>query len=378
MTRDYYEVLGVPRNADTQTIKKAYRRLARQLHPDVNPNDPSCEEKFKEATEAYEVLCDPEKRRLYDTYGHAAFRKTGAGAGGAGGFGPFGGFDDIFESFFAPWFGARATARTGPSRGEDLLVEVELDLEEAAFGVTKDIEVRSLVVCPDCEGLGTVDPSSIVVCPSCGGSGRVRQVRQTLFGQFIQTSTCTVCGGQGRVISSPCRTCQGQGRTVRTRTLAVDIPAGIADGQRVRLSGRGGAGERGGRPGDLYVQVSVRPHPLFERQGDDIIYRQDLTMVQAALGAEITIPTLDGEEKVYFPPGTQPGDVIVLKSRGVPHLREPGRGSQHVIVNVVVPRDLDEQQRSLLRKFEECCGEEHYRTEKTESFFDKVRHLFSG
>ena len=374
MTRDYYEVLGVPRDADTQTIKKAYRRLARELHPDVNPDDPSCEEGFKEATLAYEVLSDPEKRRTYDMYGPEAFHHDGAGAGGFRGFGDFG---DIFESFFGPWFGTGSPRQRGPVRGEDLVVELELDLEEAAFGVTKNVEVRSLDTCSTCAGTGTSDPSSIITCPVCGGSGRVRQVKQTLLGQFIQTSACARCHGEGRIIGAPCPTCGGAGRAVRTRTLAVDIPAGIADGQRVRLTGRGGAGERRGGSGDLYVQVHIRPHPVFERKGDDVICRQDLTMVEAALGADVTVPTLEGEEEIHFPPGTQPGDIVVLKSRGIPHLRQPGRGSQHVVVNVVIPRNLDERQRGLLHEFDECCGEEHY-AQKPDGFFQKVKQLFTG
>ncbi len=378
MTRDYYEVLGVPRDADTQTIKKAYRKLARELHPDVNSHDPECEDKFKEATQAYEVLCDADKRRLYDTYGPDAFRRGAGGAGGFGGFnGPFGDFDDIFQSFFGSWFGAATQRRAEPARGQDLLVEMELDLKEAAFGVTKEVEIESLDTCRECGGAGTTDPSSITSCPACGGSGVMRTVRQSLLGQFVQTAPCGNCGGQGRVIGDPCEECDGAGRSMRTRTLSVDIPAGIADGQRVRLTGRGGAGERGGRPGDVYVQIRVAPHPFFQRQGDDILFRQDLTMIQAALGADVSIPTLDGEEQVHFVPGTQPGEVITLKSRGVPHLRQSGRGSQRILVNVAVPRNLDERQRGLLQEFDECCGDEHY-NQKPEGFFQKFKQLFTG
>ncbi len=375
MTRDYYEVLGVSRDADAQSIKKAYRRLARELHPDVNSHDPDCESKFKEATQAYEVLCDADKRRLYDTYGPDAFRR---GAGGTGGFGgPFGDFDDIFQSFFGNWFGGATQRRAEPARGQDLLVEIELDLKEAAFGVNKEVEIESLDTCRECGGAGTTDPSSIRVCPACGGSGVTRTVRQSLFGQFVQTGPCGACRGEGRVIEHPQRRVRRCRRAMRTRTLSVDIPAGIADGQRVRLSGRGGAGERGGLPGDVYVQVRVAPHPFFERQGDDILYRQDLTMVQAALGADIPVPTLDGEEEVHFAPGTQPGDVITLKSRGVPHLRQSGRGSQRILINVIVPRNLDDRQRDLLQEFDECCGQEHY-NHRSEGFFQKFKQLFTG
>ncbi|NLE75039.1 MAG: molecular chaperone DnaJ [Actinobacteria bacterium] len=377
MTRDYYEVLGVPRDADTQTIKKAYRRLARELHPDVNNHDPDCEEKFKEATRAYEVLCDAEKRRLYDTYGPDAFRR-GAGGSGFGGFnGPFGDFDDIFQSFFGSWFGGGAQKRAEPARGQDLLVEVVLDLEEAAFGVTKDVEIEALDTCPECGGAGTADPSSVTTCSVCGGSGVSQTVRQSLLGRLVQTGPCTACRGEGRIIGEPCAACGGAGRSLRARTLSVDIPAGIADGQRVRLTGRGGVGERGGQPGDLYVQVRVAPHPLFQRDGDDILYRQDLTMIQAALGVDLNVPTLDGEEEVHFAAGTQPGDVITLRSRGVPRLRQTGRGAQRILINVVVPRNLDERQRDFLQAFDECCGEEHY-NHKTEGFFHKFKQLFTG
>ncbi len=377
MTRDYYEVLGVPRDADAQTIKKAYRRLARELHPDVNNHDPDCEDKFKEATQAYEVLCDAEKRRLYDAYGPDAFRR-GAGGSGFGGFnGPFGDFDDIFQSFFGSWFGGGARQAAEPTRGQDLLVELVLDLEEAAFGVTKDVEVESLDTCRECGGARTTDPSSVTTCSVCGGSGVSRTVRQSLFGQFVQTGPCGACRGEGRIIGKPCPSCGGAGRAMRAHTISVDIPAGIADGQRVRLTGRGGVGERGGQPGDLYVQVRVAPHPAFERDGDDILYRQDLTMIQAALGVDVNVPTLDGEEEVHFRPGTQPGDVITLRSRGVPHLRQQGRGAQKILVNVVVPRNLDDRQRELLHAFDECCGDEHY-NHKAEGFFQKFKQLFTG
>ncbi|GAB4246225.1 MAG: molecular chaperone DnaJ [Thermoleophilia bacterium] len=377
--RDYYEILGVSRDSDTQEIKRAYRRLARQHHPDLNGPDPEAEEKFKEATEAYEVLSDPQKRQAYDLYGHAGVRgssSTGAGGG-------FTDFQDIFDAFFggdvfggADIFGGGRARRARPQRGQDISIDLELDLEEAAFGVTKEVEVRLLGLCPECGGARTTNPSSVKTCPECGGSGAMRSVRSTAFGQFIQTGPCRRCRGQGELIGDPCSQCGGQGRAYRTKTVSVEVPAGIADGQRIRFAGEGAAGPEGGRPGDLFVEIHVREHPYFQRDGDDILYRQDLTMFQAALGTTVTVPTLDGEEEIEVPPGTQAGDVKVLKARGVPRLRRAGRGDQHVYFNVMVPRDLSEHQRELLRELDESLGEEHY--SQKEGLFQRLRHLFAG
>jgi molecular chaperone DnaJ len=378
MSRDYYQVLGVARDAEPQQIKKAYRRLARELHPDVNGTDPAAEEKFKEATEAYEVLGDADKRRLYDTYGHAGVKAGARGAGDPfGGFG--GGFGDIFEAFFGTdaFGGGRARNPRGPSRGRDLGVALELDLEEAAFGVRTEVEYDVLDVCRECGGAGTKNPSSVKRCPECGGAGQTRTVRRTAFGQFIQTGVCLRCRGEGELIGDPCPECSGAGRAFREKNLSVEIPAGIADGQRIRLTGQGEAGVHGGPPGDLYVEVSVRPHELFEREGNDILYRQDLTMVQAALGATVSVPTLDGDEEVAFAPGTQPGEIKVLRGRGVPRLNRSGRGDMHVLVNVMIPRDLTDQQKELLRDLEDCCGEEQY-TPKGEGIFHRLKQLFAG
>jgi molecular chaperone DnaJ len=379
MKRDYYEVLGVARDADIQQIKKAYRKLARELHPDVNCTDPDCEEKFKEATEAYEVLCDSEKRGLYDAYGHDGLRR---GAGGTG-FDGFAGFGDIFQNIFDAFggFGGASpfggTRPAGPAPGEDVAVDVELTLEEAAFGVEKEVSFRAHGVCGACDGQGTDDPSSVKSCPECGGSGHVRTVRRTMLGQMVQTAVCLACQGRGQVISSPCEDCRGAGRVVTDRTVSVQIPAGIDTGQRIRVSGRGGAGERGARSGDLYVRVRVREHESFTRRGDDLLYYVDLTMTQAALGATLSIPTLEGEEQVDFEAGTQPGDIRTLRGKGVQHLNSHGRGDQEILVNVLVPHDLDDDQRRLLQEFDESVTEEQYGA-RQEGVFHRLLNWLSG
>jgi molecular chaperone DnaJ len=381
MKRDYYEVLGVSRDADNQQIKKAYRKLAREYHPDVNNYDPDCEEKFKEATEAYEVLSDLEKRRVYDAYGHDGMRRA-AGPG----FDGFAGFSDIFENIFSTFggsgfgggpFGGFGGQSTGPARGDDLTFDIELTLEEVAFGVEKEITFTALAPCDACEGMGTSDPTSIKTCSQCGGSGRVRMVRQTMLGQLVQTSVCLQCSGSGQVIGSPCTECGGAGRRAAKQKVNVRIPGGVDSGQRVRVSGRGGAGERGAGAGDLYVRVTVAPHELFLRRDDDILYQVDLTMVQAALGATIAIPTLEGEEQIEFEPGTQPGEVKVLHGKGVKHLNGLGRGNQEITVRVRIPRDLDDQHRQLLQDLDACCGPEHYAEHpESEGVFSRLRSLF--
>ncbi len=379
MKRDYYEVLGVPRDADLQQIKKAYRKLARQHHPDVAVDGPDGEEKFKEATEAYEVLCDPQKRSAYDTYGHDGLRRGAAGAGGFD-FDGFPGFGDLFENLFGGAFGGSpfgAAQQRGPAGGDDLAIEVELTLEEAAFGVEKEITFTAQGVCATCEGAGTTDASSVRTCSECNGRGQVRVVRRTMLGQFVQAGVCLRCSGTGQIIEKPCAECRGAGRRPAERKVTVQIPAGIDEGQRIRVSGKGGAGERGARPGDLYVRIRVAPHEFFERHGDDILTTVDLTMVQAALGAKVTVSSLDGEEELEFPPGTQPGDVKVMRNKGVTRLNGHGRGDQVLTVRVLVPRDLDDKHRRLLEDFDEAVGTEHY-AERPEGVLHKLRSFFTG
>jgi len=382
MKRDYYDVLGVARDADEQTIKKAFRKLARRFHPDVNTEDPEAEAKFKEAAEAYEVLSNPDSRAAYDRYGFDGLK--GRAAPDFSGFG----FADLFDAFFGggDMFGsvlrdaARGGAWTtgGPGaapRGEDLHVTVELDLREAVFGTTREVEVKADVPCETCGGTGAVPGTGRETCPQCHGSGRVREVSSLGgFGQFIRTSTCPLCRGQGTIVKQPCETCRGTGKQRRVKKVKVEIPAGIDDGQRLRLTGEGGAGGPGARPGDLYVLVRVRSDDHVVRDGNDLIYRLDVTMVEAALGAKFKIPVLDGEIDVTLAPGTQPGEVKVYRNRGVPVLNGYGRGDLKVIINVTIPRHLTSEQRELLERLGQLLTAKNY--EADEGFFDKLRAAF--
>lgn len=378
--RDYYEVLGVARDADEQEIKKAYRRLARQYHPDVNKDDPDAEAKFKEISEAYQVLSDPQARAQYDRFGHAAFEQGGgAGAGGAdpfggfGGFGGFEGFDDIFDVFFGGGTGRRRPS--GPRRGADLRYDLELDFKEAAFGVETEITVPRMETCDHCHGNRAEPGTPIRDCPQCGGSGEVRQVRQTAFGRFINVQPCGRCRGEGKVIETPCRACRGAGTVHRERRIKVKIPAGVDDGYRVRLSGEGEAGERGGSPGDLYVFISVRPHEFFRRERSDVHCEVPISFVQAALGDEIEVPTLEGKTTLKIPEGTQGGTRFRLRGLGIPDPRGYGRGDQYVTVRVVTPTRLTAKQRELLREFARAGGE---KVESEKGLFDRVREAFKG
>jgi len=364
--RDYYELLGVARDASESDIKKAFRGLARELHPDVS-DAPDAEERFREVVEAYEVLSKTETRQLYDRYGHAGLRSRGFQPGHF----DFGSLSDLFSAFFGDdVLGGRASR----SRGADLAASVDLDLVEASTGATREVPFQVAVICARCDGDGAEPGTEITTCPMCGGAGRMQQVSRSVFGEFVRTQACPECGGSGRRIVTACRECNGGGRVLEERRLEVTIPPGIHDGQRIRLSGEGHAGVLGARAGDVYVQVHVRPDPRFVREGNDIFSTVDLTMTEAALGSAITIPTLDGETELDFDAGTQPGEVVVLRGRGMPVLQGFGRGDHRVLVNVVVPRHLSEEQRRLLEEFDEHADDKTYKAD--EGFFDKLKSAF--
>jgi len=365
--RDYYELLGVPRGASDQDIKSAFRKLARELHPDVS-EAPDAEERFREVAEAYQVLSNSESRELYDRYGHAGLR--------GGGFTPgsfdFGNLSDIFSAFFGDdLFGMGRSRR---ARGADIGAEVEIDLVEAARGVKRDVPFRVSLACDRCNGNGAEPGTSPITCPTCGGGGRVQQVSRSVFGEFVRTSTCPQCSGTGRIVTTPCTECDGSGRKVGERKLEVTVPAGIHDGQQIRIGGEGHAGQLGGRAGDVYVRVRVRPDERFVRDGDDIFSTVQLNIVEAALGVQTTVETLEGPLDIEFPAGTQPGEVRVLRGRGMPVLNGFGRGDQRVLVSVSVPRRLTDEQRRLLDEFERLSTDETYK--KDEGFFDKLKSVF--
>jgi molecular chaperone DnaJ len=369
--RDYYEVLGVPRNARDADIKKAYRQQARLYHPDVNKAE-DAEERFKEINEAYEVLSDEPKRAAYDRFGHAGVQGT-AGAGYSG-FGDFG-FGDIFEEFFSGFgMGTRRRARRGPRRGADLQVKLIISFEEAAFGCEKEIKVMRHETCPHCQGSGAEPGTQPIRCAQCNGTGEVRQVQQSILGSFVNVSTCPRCRGEGEVVTTPCSQCQGQKVVQVPRTLSVKIPAGVDDGMRVRLAGEGEPGTYGGPPGNLYVVISVTPHRYYRRRDSNVLLELAINVAQAALGDEVTVPTLDGEVPLRIPPGTQSGKVFRLRSKGIPRLRRNGRGDQLVIVQVIIPTRITDEQRRLFQQLGKTLGKEVI-PQPEKGFFAKLKDV---
>jgi molecular chaperone DnaJ len=377
-TRDYYDILGVSRDADEATIKKAFRRLARELHPDVNGEDPEAEDKFKQAAEAYEVLSDPERRATYDRYGHEGLRSGGY----APNFEGFGSVGDIFNAFFGgsgPFgdiFGGARVRAAGPMQGGDIAVSAEIDLAEAARETSVQVSYEAVALCDHCHGNGAEPGTPIETCSRCAGAGQLRAVAQTPFGQMVRATVCDACQGEGRVAREPCRECRGRGRRVERAKVTVDVPAGIGDGQRIRIAGRGHAGEHGGPPGDLYVLIHVREDPRFVRDGDDLVTAVDVSAPLAALGTTVEVPTLEEPVELEIPAGTQPHQTLIVRGAGLPGLRTRRRGSLRVVVNVVVPRHLSHEQRELYDQLAESMTDHNLRSE--EGVFGKIKRAFGG
>ena len=377
MPADPYELLGVARDADETQIKKAFRKLARELHPDVNHHDEDAEHRFKEVAEAYEILSDPERRATYDRYGHEGLRSGGYAPSD---FGAFGSLSDLFDAFFGGGGGGGGGGgifgggRGGPAPGGDVLVSVEIDLADAARGTSSEVTYDAVARCEHCHGNGAEPGTPITTCDRCGGAGRLQAMSRTPFGQVVRTVACDVCHGDGRVPEQPCEVCEGRGRTVEPRTVSIDVPAGIDDGQRIRIGGRGHEGDAGAQPGDLYVAVRVREDDRFVRDGNDLLTVLDVPAPTAALGDTLEVETLDGPEEVEVPAGTQPGETIVLRGRGVPDLRRGRPGDLRVVVNVVIPRRLSDEQRELLRTLSETLSDENL-AQNGESVFSKLRRV---
>ena len=383
--RDYYEVLGVDKNASEADLKKAYKKMARKYHPDLNRDDPkTAEAKFKEVNEAYDVLKDPQKKAQYDQFGHAAFEGgTGGGGGfggfGQGGFGGFGGggaegFGDIFDMFFGGGGGGGRSRRPGPERGNDLRYDLEITFEEAAFGKEAELSIPRTENCEACHGTGAAPGTSPEDCPDCHGSGTRQTVQNTPFGRMVNQTTCGRCHGTGKIVKNPCGDCHGTGHKKVTRKIKVNIPKGVDQGSRVRVTGGGEAGVRGGGNGDLYVYIFIKPHKIFQRQGNDVVVEVPVSFVQAALGDKVQVPTLDGPVDMKVPAGTQSGKVLRLRDKGVPNLRGAGRGDEHVVIKVLTPQNLNQRQKELLKEFGEISGDKVNPEQK--SFLYSLKNLF--
>jgi molecular chaperone DnaJ len=375
--RDFYEALGLNRNADQEEIKQAYRRLAREYHPDVNQGDKEAEARFKEVKEAYDVLIDPRKREMYDQFGYQEGAFQGGGFGGFGDMGGFSsGFEDIFDAFFGGGFSAGRRQQES-YRGSDLRYDLEITLEEAVKGKETHIKIPRTEKCTACGGSGAKDGSSVVKCPDCGGTGQQQVIKKTVLGSFVSIRSCGKCQGSGTIIKDICSKCRGQGSVLRERKIEIKIPAGVDDGSRVRMSGEGEAGLRGGPPGDLYVFIHVRPHKIFQRQNNDLFCEFPISFTHAALGADLEVPTIDGKARLRIPEGTQSETVFRLKGKGVPSLRGFARGDQLVKIKVEVPRRLNARQKNILREFAKAGGAET--TEQHEKgFFDRVKDSLGG
>ncbi len=369
---DYYEVLGISKGASEDEIKKAYKKMARKYHPDLNPDNKEAEEKFKEVNEAYEILSDPGKKARYDQYGHAGVDPNfGAGAGFDGGF-DFGDLGDIFGSFFGGGFGGgRRTNPNAPQRGESIRLSLTISFEEAAFGCSKEVTVERMEQCGTCSGSGCAAGTTPEVCPECHGSGQVQVRRQTPMGVFATSAPCGRCGGKGRIIHQPCPDCKGTGAVRKRKTIKASIPAGIDNGQTISIRGQGHTGKNGGPAGDLLITITVRPHELFRREGTSVLCEAPITFAQAVLGAELEIPTIDGKVKYELPEGTQTGTTFRLKGKGIPSINGRGRGDQYVTVYIETPRSLNREQKDALKKFAETMGDNNY--EERRKFFKKSK-----
>lgn len=369
--RDYYEVLGVSRGASEDEIKKAYKKMARKYHPDLNPGDKTAEEKFKEVNEAYEVLSDADKKARYDQYGHAGVDPNFGAGGFGGGFDGSFDFGDLGDIFGGGFGGGRRTNPNAPQRGESIRMSIAISFEEAAFGCEKAVTVERYETCDTCHGNGCAPGTSPEVCPDCHGTGTVQVRRQTPMGVFATSSPCPKCGGKGRIIHQPCKDCRGSGMVRKKKTIQASIPAGIDNGQTISIRGQGNAGKNGGPAGDLLITITVRPHELFRREGTSVLCEAPITFTQAVLGAELEIPTIDGKVKYTLPEGTQSGTTFRLKGKGIPSINGRGRGDQYVTVYIETPKNLNKEQKEALKKFAETMGESNYEEQK--KFFKKFK-----